>query len=607
MTDSIRDLGFISWHDPYAAMEDVSGNSIQHAIKQQTEIYKYAYANVNKKDKEKWIKLYKSQPKKDTSYYNFRWAGHTIHVGHYNRANPKLKIELMNGSVRFIKTVGGFGITPTRLWAIQDMSDGREQLDLVFYSKSIKEVQKINNVGDSAVNVGETVYYITSENTFWYNKIYVMRGDESTLLYEEKTEKYVLSLVKPKNQNDVFIVRKSAIFHDIGLIEKSGKITWLKKGMGTKVPLTKDIMALNTHLEINGRQISYPDNRFIVDAHVSGSDIFAILCKDVSDALYKYSRGQWTLLYKAVGDIVFCSYSDDIMLGRPNAPDRILRIVKETTAVVIKEMAGPTFGLISDINPLPWFAIMPEKKPTSLLICGYGSYGKRMRRSQVSQWIPWLKQNYMVVNICVRGGGENGDAWWNASRGPQNRKYGVRDFAVGVKYIQSRFGFDKSNTVIYGRSAGGFLVTAALEYLLQHVAVVFAEKPYTDVLRTVTNWQALQCPQESDEFGYISSSAVDFAEIMKISPYENIKPHPPRNPAVILTAGINDPEVPMAMPIRYATKAQNMGWRNVVCRIENEGHFVKNTDGNAQDAALCEYYIKASQHKSESLLNANTV
>jgi protease II len=607
MSDSVRDLGFISWHDPYADMEDVSGNSIQDAIKKQTEIYNRAYASVDKKTKEKWKKLYKSQPQKDSSYYNFRWAGHTINVGQSNRSHPKLKIELMDGSVRYIKTAGSFGITPTQLWAIQDMSDAREQLSLVFYSKTIKQLKKIANVGDSAANVGEVIYYISSENTFWYNKIYVLHGDTSTLLYEEKSEKYVLSLVKPKNQEDVFIIRKSAIFHDIGLIHKNGTIEWLKKGKGTKVPITKDIMAFNTHIEINGRQVPYPDNRFIVNAYLSDSGIFAILCKNVSDALYKYSDGQWILLFKGVGDITFCTYSDDIILGTPNAPDRILRIVKQSTAVVIKEMSGPTFNLVSDINPLPWFAIMPENKPTAVLICGYGSYGMRMKRMQVAQWIPWLKANYMVVNICVRGGGENGDAWWNASRGPQNRKYGVRDFAVGVKYIQSRFRFDKSNTVIYGRSAGGFLVTAALEYLQQHVAVVYAEKPYTDVLRTVTNWQALQCPQESDEFGYISDSAVDFAEIMKISPYENIKPHPPRNPAIILTAGINDPEVPMAMPIRYATKAQASGWRHVLCRVENEGHFVKNTDGHAQDAALCEHYIKALQHKSETLLNANTL
>jgi len=607
MTDTVRDLGFISWHDPYAHMEDVSGNSIKQAIKEQAEIYNRALSAVDKADTTKWAKLYKSQPKKDSSYYNFRWAGHTINVGQQNRFHPKLKIELMDGSIRFIKTAGAFGTTPTRLWVIQDMSDAREQLSLVLYSTGIKQVDKISNVGDTAANIGEALYYITSENTFWYNKIYVMHGNKPTLIYEEKMEKYVLSLIKPKNQSDVFIVRKSAIFHDIGLIEKSGKVIWLKKGMGTKVPLTKDIIAFNTHIEIRGREIPYPDKRFIVDAYISDSDIYAVLCKDVSDALYKYSNGTWNLLLKGIGDITFCDYSDDIILGTPNAPDRILRIIKQSTVVVIKEMAGPTFGLISDTHPLPWFAIMPEKKPTAVLICGYGSYGMRVRRSQVNQWIPWLKQNYMVVNICVRGGGENGDAWWNASRGPQNRKYGVRDFAVGVKYIQSRFGFDKSNTVIYGRSAGGFLVTAVLEYLLQHVAVVFAEKPYTDVLRTVTNWHALQCPQESDEFGYITDSAADFTEIMKISPYENIKPHPPRNPAIILTAGINDPEVPMAMPIRYATKAQAQGWRNVVCRVENEGHFVKNTDGQAQDAALCEYYIKVLQHKPETLLNANTV
>jgi protease II len=51
----------------------------------------------------------------------------------------------------------------------------------------------------------------------------------------------------------------------------------------------------------------------------------------------------------------------------------------------------------------------------------------------------------MVVSLCVRGGGENGDKWWDASRTAKRRHVGVSDFVKGVEFIQSKFGFNNTN------------------------------------------------------------------------------------------------------------------------------------------------------------------
>jgi len=592
MTDADRDLGFIAWHDTYAAIEDVSGNAHKSALKTQKETYEKAQAQIAQSQKNTWSKLYEALPEEDASYYSFRWSGHTIHVGPAKSSGQKLKIDTMGGPVKHILAAGDFGTTASTFWCIQDLSDQKQQLSLITYSTKLRKTHAIKNVGETAASKDKDMYFLRAENVFWYNKVYVLRDEKEVLIYTEPVEKYVLSLLKPKNQNDIFVLRVSAIYQDIGIIENDS-VRWLKKGFGTKSPLSKNTFAFDNYLEIDNEKIPYPDQRFLVDAQQLADTAYVVLCKGTTSALYKYSKRTWAQVIKPiVGDISFCKYSDDIIVGVPHAPDRILRLNTSGIPVVMKEVAGPRYTTEHHESPLPWFAVIPKQKPVGIVICGYGSYGMSMRRSQQRQWLPWLKQKYMIATVCVRGGRENGDAWWNASRGPQRRKYGLRDFVVGVKHIQARFGFDKTNTVIYGRSAGGFLVTAAADMLLQNIAVVFAEKPYTDVLRTVTNGRALQTIQESDEFGYITDSPTDFQAIMEISPYENIAEGPPRNPAVILTAGVNDPAVPAAMPIRYATKAQALGWRNVVCRIESEGHFEKDTNGQAQDAALCDYYVK---------------
>ena len=597
MTDTVRDLGFIAWQDTYAAIEDVSGNTHKRAVKTQKEIYDEAQAQIAQSNKNTWSKLYEALPVAEASYYSFRWAGHTIHVGAAKSSGQKLKIDTMGGPVKHIVAAGDFGITASSFWCIQDLSDQKQELSLITYSTKFRKTHTIENVGETAAIRDKDMYFLRAENVFWYNKVYVLRDEKEILIYTEPVEKYVLSLIKPKNQNDIFVLRVSAIYQDIGIIEND-TVKWLKTGFGTKSPLSKDTCAFDTYLEIDNEKIPYPDHRFFVDAQITKDALYVILCKGTTSALYKYSKRAWSVVIKpVVGDISFCKYSDDIIVGVPHAPDRILRLNTRGTLSIMKAVAGPRYSIVSDESPLPWFAVVPNQKPIGVVICGYGSYGFSMGRSQQRQWLPWLKQKYIIATVCVRGGRENGDAWWNASRGPQRRKYGVRDFIVGVKHIQARFGFNKTNTVIYGRSAGGFLVTAAAEILLQNIAVVLAEKPYTDVLRTVTNGKALQTIQESDEFGYITDSPTDFQAIMEISPYENITEGPSRNPAVILTAGVNDPAVPAAMPIRYATKAQASGWSNVVCRIESEGHFEKDSAGQAQDAALCDYYVKTLIHK----------
>jgi protease II len=129
--------------------------------------------------------------------------------------------------------------------------------------------------------------------------------------------------------------------------------------------------------------------------------------------------------------------------------------------------------------------------------------------------------------------------------------------------------------------------------MLNNIGVVYACKPYTDVLRTVTNKNLTQVTQESEEFGYVAEDPVGFMAIAKVSPYENVAEKPKRNPAVILTGGIKDPEVEVYMPVKFAKRLQDAGWRNTVLRIADEGHFTGSDSrhSEAHDAAMCEYFL----------------
>jgi protease II len=167
------------------------------------------------------------------------------------------------------------------------------------------------------------------------------------------------------------------------------------------------------------------------------------------------------------------------------------------------------------------------------------------------------------------------------------------DFVNGTRYLQQTLGFNKKNTIIFGRSAGGFLVTAVSQLLINDIAVIYAAKAYTDYLCTASNLKARQTVQEADEFG-LATNPVDFLNILKISPQENIVKNPKQHPAILLTGGLLDSEVPVYMPLKYIKALHDSNWKNAYMRITNEGHFTKQNleFREAEDAALIESLIK---------------
>jgi hypothetical protein len=600
MKSLVRDLGFISWKDELANFEDIKSEEFKNSVELQKYFYKEAYNNVDSSLQKAWIKLFNALPKRYPPYYSFRWAGHTIVVSQQNRYIPSLYIEVMDGTKIHLEDVRAYGTDSELFWCIKDDSDGREKLSLTIYTNNFRRSVAIYNVGDTAAASDNEVYYTGATDIFWFNKILCVGAKGNRVIYEEEEEKYILSLLKPKGQDEIFVLRKSALNQDIGLVNID-RVRWLVKGFGRKLPITSKSIAFDTYFTIEKNKIYYPSGLYLVDVYSRDEKPIFIFSKDATQGLYIYSRNNWIPIIKMqVCDLKFSDSTEDIIMGVPNAPDRVINLNKSFIPIISTELQGPRFRLESGNEPLPWFAVFPDKKPIGIIICGYGSYGMSIRKQQMRMFIPWLQRNFVVASICVRGGSENGDYWWDSSRTAQRRHIGVRDMIVGTQLMQRKFGFDKTNTIIYGRSAGGFLVTAAMRQLIDKIAVVYAAKPYTDLLRTTTNRNARQTVQEKDEFGLVETQEqlVDFVTLAGISPYENVNFPPKVYPLVLLTAGTNDSEVPASMPLRYATRLQVFSWKTAICRVEKEGHFTSSDKeiGEAKDGAICESYI---QQRSE--------
>jgi len=587
-----RDLGFIKWTDQYGALEH-NGTALIAAIKEEeTRLDTY----VDKLDKDKikvWQELFAKEPKTHPAYYNYRWQENTIYVSEFSRYMPNYTVKPPEGRPLNLEGVLSFGTTERLLWSVEDKSEGGEQLTLTLYNAKLDELLTIKDVGDSTGHRGDTIYYLGAEEVLWFNSLNLIRNKQSFRIYKEEIPKYSLSIIQPKHQPDLFLLRKSALYQDLALITPQSRLEWIARGYGRKIPITRNIIAYDTYLKIEKMRVRYPPHHYILEGYRKGDTIYCTFSIAAKQAILTYSlkTKRWsTVVAPFVGEVSIIDSIEGFVIGYPNKPDIVIAESKE----VIFRDEGPKYAIESGLEPVPWFLVHPGRKPRGLVVVGYGSYGMHTKKSQTRLWQPWLARGYAIATLCVRGGGEMGDEWWEEGRGPQNLYNRVRDFIQGTLYLQKRFGFDRSNTIIYGRSAGGFLVTAASYHLMDKVAAVYAAKPYTDLLRTTTNGRARQTLQETDEFGYVERDPVGFKYIFEISPYENAPSKPGVNPAVLVTAGTNDAEVPHFQPVRYSKRLNDLGWKNVFCRIaQDEGHFTKQKgeSSEALDAAILESFL----------------
>jgi len=588
---SIHDLGFLKWVDAYGKYEKAP--YYERGIKEEQAILNDTIKSLPTKDLDRWSKEFSRFPEKYEVLYSEKWADHIIDVRPDDRYIPTIEINIKDGRKQIFKDIQKYGTTDKYLWFISDSSDDKQEYSLFIYDTHIKLKKEVKKVGETAVSDKRNIFYTHAETTFWFNKIYKLNETLlKTLIYEEQEEKYILSLTKPKYQDDIFILRKSAIYQDLGLIEKD-KVKWLDKGFGTKLPINRELIAYDKYFSNKGTKILYPVKRFLEEVFLINDDLYFIFTHDIYNSLYLYNGAWLKILEPSVCEIKLLDSIDSVFISEPHKPGTILKINKTTTHIY-KQLEGPTFKIDEGKTPVPWFSVSDKRiKQQGIVFYCYGSFGTSVRKSQQRLWIPWIKQGFTVAFIAIRGGRENGDDWWDQSRTSIRRINGVNDFIVSVKHLQKDLGFNSKNTIIYGRSAGGFLVAAAATQLMNDIAIVYAAKPYTDILRTTSDPTMEGTLQETDEFG-LATNPVDFSEILKISPQENIVKDPARNPAVLLTCGLHDPAVPLQGPLKYAKALRDSNWKDVYLRVEKEGHFTlrNNEQKEAEDAALCEYLIK---------------
>lgn len=220
------------------------------------------------------------------------------------------------------------------------------------------------------------------------------------------------------------------------------------------------------------------------------------------------------------------------------------------------------------------------------IVFGYGSYGLSILPSFKPVRLEWVKHGNVFAYVHVRGGGEKGEAWHLAGKGPNKHK-GVEDFVAGVARL-SELGYSRpQRTALISGSAGGLLIGGAVtRYPDKFGAAVFL----VSVLNPV---RLLQAPNGANQLGEFGDprKASDFPWMLANDPYQQIKPHT-AYPAMMLDVGLNDSRVAPWQTGKFAARLRqsNTSGRPVWIRTDaNGGHGIQHSLG-AEAAEFADIY-----------------
>ncbi len=187
--------------------------------------------------------------------------------------------------------------------------------------------------------------------------------------------------------------------------------------------------------------------------------------------------------------------------------------------------------------------------PTMLF--GYGAHNISMKPGFGSiTRLLWVAQGGIFCVAHVRGGGEKGEAWYQAGR-KTNKPNTWKDFIACTEYLINENYTCSEKMAIAGGSSGGILVGRAMTERPDLYAVAISTVGVMNTLRLENSPN----PGPGIRDNGISTDPIECAALIEMDAYLQLQ-EGVKYPATFLTVGMNDPRVPAWQPGKFAAKLQ---------------------------------------------------
>ncbi len=175
-----------------------------------------------------------------------------------------------------------------------------------------------------------------------------------------------------------------------------------------------------------------------------------------------------------------------------------------------------------------------------MLLEGYGAYGRSIEPAFNERLLSLLDRGFVYAIAHVRGCSMLGRQWYEQGR-LMHKKNTFTDFIACAEEL-IRLGYTSPERLaIQGGSAGGVLISAAINLRPDLFGAVVALMPFANVITTAMMPDLPLVANEYEEWGHPDDPA-QFEYMLSYSPYDNIRAQP--YPHVFARAAMNDLQVP---------------------------------------------------------------
>jgi prolyl oligopeptidase len=169
------------------------------------------------------------------------------------------------------------------------------------------------------------------------------------------------------------------------------------------------------------------------------------------------------------------------------------------------------------------------------LLYGYGAYGISQGPEFDQTLLAWYERGGVNATCHVRGGGEYGEEWHQAGKGPTKPNTWLDFIACALYLIENKY-TSPAQLAGQGASMGGIMIGRAITERSDLFAAVLVDVGVPDMLRAETA-DLIDVPEVGD-----SKTEDGFKALYAMSPYYFVKDGTPY-PAALFTAGMNDPRL----------------------------------------------------------------
>ena len=188
------------------------------------------------------------------------------------------------------------------------------------------------------------------------------------------------------------------------------------------------------------------------------------------------------------------------------------------------------------------------------ILYGYGAYGDNYDPWFSSNIFSLIDRGLVFVRAHVRGSSYLGQQWYLNGR-MMNKKNTFRDFISTAEYLIDEGITTPDNLAIYGGSAGGLLIGAAINMRPDLFKAAVADVPFVDVINTMLDDSIPLTAIEFEEWGDPRDKEM-YDYMLSYSPYDNISEQD--YPHLLVLAGYNDPRVPYWEAAKWTARIRDM-------------------------------------------------